>query len=65
MAACPETSRCLFYKKYKGYAPAEQAFIDHACANNLPCARKMYFKSSGKQAPADMSPAGTYISKNK
>jgi hypothetical protein len=55
----------LFYQKYKSYGPAKKAFIDTACANDWACARKIYFKTTGKAAKPDYSPAGNIIAKNK
>jgi len=63
MAACQETANCKFYNKYKNYGPAKKAFIDTACAYNWPCARKVWFESTGKPANEDYSPAGSMISK--
>lgn len=65
MAACQEINNCLFYKKFKNDRAAKIAFIDTACANNYPCARKIYYKQSGKVPSPNFTPAGSNISKQK
>jgi hypothetical protein len=59
MAECNIKNTCLFYKKYKNVHAAKKAFIEIACGNDsIPCARRIWMKQLGKQAPEDYAPSG-------